>query len=77
MLDLHTRKKEKVSGLNNAYGFVYIARFDSVIFGKARSRLPFGESYDIFSYSFSENKEAIVKKNSHIAAGLWMDTRHP
>lgn len=77
LLDLHTRKKEKVSVLNNAYGFVYIAGLDSVIFGKTRSRLPFGESYDIFSYSFTENKESIVKKSSHIAAGLWMDGSPP
>ena len=75
-LDLHTKKLVKVPELYGAYGLVYIAGLDSFIYGKTRSvlpLLPLGVAYDIFFYSFSKQKEIRIKKNSHIAAGNWIN----
>ena len=74
-LDPRTQNKEDVSVLDGAYGFVYMEDLDSVAYGRSRPLLPFGEAYDIFVYSFREQKEAKLKENSHIAAGIWLPTK--
>lgn len=73
LLNMQDMSKEDIPVLKGAYGFVYVPTNDILIYGKTRSRALISETYDIFAYSFSNKKEIIIKKDSHIAGGIWLD----
>jgi len=73
LLDMNTKIKKEMPELKGAYGFVYIPSSDSIIYGRMRSSFIIGEAHDIFLYSFSDKKEKRIKKNSHVADGIWIE----
>ena len=73
LLDIKTRDKAEIPELKGAYGFVYVPSSDALIYGRTRSRFIFGEAYDIFFYRFSNKKEKRIKKDAHLAEGIWME----
>ncbi len=80
LLDLQSKKREKIYELNGAHGFLYIEKLDSVVYSKTRALFPFfplGEANDIFHYSLRNKGESRIKKNSSIAAGVWISGTKP
>lgn len=73
LLDITNNNRIHLSELQGAYNFVYIPRIDTLIYGKRRSYFIIGEAHDIFSYSLSDRKEMRVKKDAHIASGIWVE----
>ena len=73
LLDIRSKGKVDLPGLKGAYGFVYIPSSDALIYGRTRSRFVVGEAYDIFFYSFSNQKEKRIKKDFHLAGGVWIE----
>lgn len=71
LLDLQTGRKEEHPELKGAYGFVYLPEYDSLVYGRTRGRVPAGEGYDIFCYSFKDEKEWKIRANDHIANGIY------
>jgi len=71
LLDLNTKRKVKISELKEAYGFAYIKESDTLIYGKTRLKAMVDETYDIFLYSFQNKEEKRIKKNTHLASGVW------
>lgn len=72
LLDLNTKNQVEMPILKRAYGFTYIPEDNALIYGKTRSKNIIGEAYDIFLYSFSDNKEKRIMKDSHISSGVWL-----
>lgn len=72
LADINSDSKETLSVLSKSYGHLYVPEYDSLIYGKARFRFPYGEAYDIFIYSFEERKELRIKSDIHIRSGIWM-----
>lgn len=72
LIDINTKSKISLRKLKDAYGFVYIEKADSLVYGRTKSRFPFGERYDIYLYSINDENEKVIESNSHIAGGIWM-----
>ncbi|MCU7836955.1 MAG: hypothetical protein KZQ83_17095 [gamma proteobacterium symbiont of Taylorina sp.] len=75
LLNLNTNNRVKISHLKGAYGFEYIPENDALIYGRTKSKYLIGETYNIYYYSFLDRKEKKIKKDSHIAAGVWFNNR--
>lgn len=76
LLDISTKNIIEMPELKGGYSFVYIPNSDSLVFGRTRSKYFVGEAYDIFQYSFVDKKENKIKKDSHIAAGVWLKSKN-
>ena len=73
LLKISDQEKVELQKLKETYGHVYLPFSDSLIYGRTKSNFLFGESYDIYLFSFQNEKEKKILKNSHIANGVWTE----
>jgi hypothetical protein len=72
LLDPDSRIEVKLPELKGAYGFVYVPGTDFLVYGRTRPSFFIWEAYDIFIYSLKDKKEKMIKRNSHISDGVWL-----
>ncbi len=73
-IDLNTKRTEALPQLKGALGFVYIPKYDTVIYGKTRLYMLISETSDIWAYSFNtQEKIKIRSPHAYIASGFWLD----
>lgn len=73
LLNLKNKNIINIQELNGAYGFVYIPNIDALVYCRTQPNILGGESYNIYLYLFSNNKEKLIRKNSRLISGVWLD----
>ena len=72
LINIKNNIKRYIPKLKGIYGVVYIPEFDIIIYGRTKYRFPIGERCDIYSYSFIDKKEILIKRNDRILSGIWI-----
>lgn len=73
LLNLATKKKEIISSLHEASGFIYVSSSDALVYVKRRSTWLIGETHDLYWYSISEKYEQLIRRNVYLSGGVWRD----
>lgn len=76
-IDLNSRHVELLSQLKGAHGFVYIPKYDTVIYGKTRLYRLMSETSDMWAYNFSTQEKVKIQSNSDIGGGFWHKFESP
>jgi hypothetical protein len=72
-VDLKSQHVELLPQLKGAHGFVYIPKYDTVIYGKTRLYMLMFETSDIWAYDFNKQEKVKIKSKADIASGVWLE----
>lgn len=74
-IDLNSQRVELLPQLKGAHGFVYIPKYDTVIYGKTRLYMLMFETSDIWAYDFGKQEKVKIQSKADIASGVWLEVK--
>jgi hypothetical protein len=74
LLDIIRGEREEISEISNGYGFVYLSKYDAIVYGKSRSSWFLHEASDVFIYFLKDGTNKRLRKNVHLRYGVWFQS---
>ena len=72
-INLKTKHREELPQLKGTFDIIFIPKYDTLLYGKARVHFLISERYDVYAYNITNKKEIKFKSHTFLGSAIWVE----